>query len=193
MSSIWNLFKHKYLGVAATVAMLLLLPVAIFVAQQPQDPRGVAEDATTFSFSPLSSPTAPITSNAGEDFNISLMLEPKNENVTSVKLTIIYDHTNIRPSVVSPIQFNSEYFPEVISEPVYTDGKIQLELGIGSDTTKVITTRTKVLELNFTALNPSEGSKISIGTDTIVSGLASDGSATENVLFNSIPAYVFIE
>lgn len=193
MSSFWNLFKHKYLGVAATVAMILLLPVAIFISQQPQDPRGLAEDATTLSFSPLSSPTAPINPKAGENFALSLMIEPKNENVTSVKIVIIYEPANIRPSVETPIQLNSEYFPEIISEPVFTNGRIELELGIGTDRTKVISTRTKVATLNFTALNHSEGAKISIGEETIITGLSSDGGANESILYTSIPAYIYIE
>lgn len=195
MRALLNVIRHKYLGVGATVVMLLLLPVALFISQQPQDPRGVAKDATILSFSPMSSPTQPIIKNAGDEFFINLMVEPKNNDLlTTAEIEIKYDSDILKTSTSNPIIINQEYFPEVIKGPVFSDGKIEITVSIGSDFTKAIRTRTKVMTLNFTAVTPTiELTKISFDKNTALYNVSLENPDGKNVLSTTIPSYVQIK
>lgn len=142
MLGLFNLIKHKYFGAAATVAMLIMLPVALFISQQPQDPRGLADDATVLSFSPISSPTVPITSKAGDEFSLNVMVEPKNNFVNRVNIVVSYDPNFVEPAATNPLVVNSEFFPDVTQGPIYNDGTIEIMLSVGSDLTKSISIKT---------------------------------------------------
>ena len=193
MSAFWNILRHKYLGVAATVTMLLLLPVALFVSQQPQDPRGAAEKATILAFSPLTSNVTPLEVNVGDQFPLTMMITPGKDLVRTIEIDITYDPASIRLSSEEPIEINEDYFPEVLEGPIYTNGRVKLALSIGSEFTKTLNARTKVLTLNFRAINSTESTLVKFGSDTSVYSLESSDSSENNVLSTTIPAFLIIK
>lgn len=192
MKSIWNLVRHKYFGAAATVAMLIMLPVAIFISQQPQDSRVAAEDTVILSFSPLSSPTAPITNNVGDEFIMNVMLEPKDNNVQRIDFTIKYDPAVVVPSNNNPVVVNENYFPVIINGPIFRQGEIAMSLSNDPDISRIISERTKILSLNFRSIAPTDSTKITIG-DNFVYKISLDSPDGEEVVSTTMPAYLKVE
>lgn len=189
----WNIVKHKYFGAAATVFLIIMLPVILFVSQKPQTITGMAEGATTLTFSPITSESFPMGKKVGEEFSLDVMVNPGKNVISVVKLDIKYDPHKMKFSANNPITVNSLAFAQILKGPFYSRGNFQIVLSIGPDQTKALTTETKVLTLNFTALSSASITQVYFGKDTEALTVSSSGEGGENVLSTTVPSYIKIE
>lgn len=194
MYSFINIFRHKFLGVAATVTMIIMLPVALFISQQPQSQRGLAEDATIISFSPLSSHALPLATALNEELSLDLMIEPKNNFINKVNISIKYDPKLVRPSNINPIVVNHEFFPEITEGPIYKNGSVEIMLSVGPDATRSISEKTNIMTFNFQPLSPTiENTKITFDSKTEAYTITLENPDGESIPSITVPAYIRIE
>src|SRR3990170_6228462 len=182
--------KHKLIfGIIAV--QLIVLPLLLLLVRQQQETRTGAVAATTLSFLPNSGATSPINANINQEFTVDLMLNPGTNLVSLAKLDITYDPTVIALSSSTPVVVNSTAFPVIVEGPVYTNGRVQIVVSVGSDQTKVIQTTTKVLTIKFRGTSASQ-TQIGFGSNNAAYSIAPQDSSTENVLSTTSPAYVKI-
>lgn len=185
--------KKKLLLLGFFFAVLLIIPLTVFLVQQNQDSRSRADKTTTLSFEPANS-----TSNVGEAVNLSVVLTPGNNQVNFVKLVIIFD-----PQVLTPTE--TIFTPDpaskmtVIADPQITDNQISVSLNTGLDETQTITTPTKIGTFNFTSSAPSPKTEVSFlappaadSTDIRSIGQTSTDAFTENVYLSGSSAFITI-
>lgn len=192
MRAFWNLIKHKYLRIPAVVGLLLILPLFIFVVLEKQDTRSKAEKATTLSFSPTSSKSKPISHKIGDDFYVDLMINPGKNLISLLKLDIQYDPSKIELLDENPININTIVFPKILEGPLYSNGRIQIVLSVGPDTTRAIATESRVLTLNFKANKSTNKTLIKFGTENSAFSVSVNDQSGENVISTMTPAYVKI-
>src|SRR3972149_2996960 len=155
--------KHKLIfGIIAV--QLIVLPLLLLLVRQQQETRTGAVAATTLSFLPNSGATSPINANINQEFTVDLMLNPGTNLVSLAKLDITYDPTVIALSSSTPVVVNSTAFPVIVEGPIYTNGRVQIVVSVGSDQTKVIQTTTKVLTIKFRGTSASQ-TQIGFGTN----------------------------
>ncbi|OGH48228.1 MAG: hypothetical protein A3A51_04385 [Candidatus Levybacteria bacterium RIFCSPLOWO2_01_FULL_39_10] len=182
--------KHKLIfGIIAV--QLIVLPLLLLLVRQQQETRTGAVAATTLSFLPNSGATSPINANINQEFTVDLMLNPGTNLVSLAKLDITYDPTVIALSSSTPVVVNSTAFPVIVEGPIYTNGRVQIVVSVGSDQTKVIQTTTKVLTIKFRGTSASQ-TQIGFGTNNAIYSIAPQDSSTENVLSTTMQAYVKI-
>lgn len=186
-----QLFKHRYFAFALAI-MLVTLPLVLIILQQQQIIRGSAQASTSLFFAPPSSVTSPIIKRPGETFYLDLMLNPGENLVSLIKLEITYDPTKLTPSAIDPLLVNQTVFPEILEGPVYSSGKIQMVLSVGSDFSKAISTQSRVATLNFDSLSTTSETLVDFGPNISVSSVATNDPSGENVLSSTSPAYIKI-
>lgn len=165
--------------------VLVAIPLTIFLVQKRQNIQQKAAASTTLSFSPASTSIS-----AGQKANLDITVDPGNNYVSSVKLEITFDSLKFSNPVFTA---NTEAFPEILSGPAITQGKVEVILAVGSDPTKVIQAPTKVGVFSLTANSTSSVSTpIAFGPNTVVLSAAPQDSPSENVLSTTIPASVEI-
>lgn len=191
MKQFWNFIRHRYFHFAATI-MIIFLPLILFFNNQNQDQRGRAEGSTSFYFIPTSSSSFPIQKKVGETFYVDMMVNPGKNLASLIKVDISYDPEKISLSQNNPLVINEKTFPQVIEGPVYSSGRIQIVLSVGSDMSKVISSESKALTLNFVAKSSSSITTISFGTNSQVFSVASNDQSSQNVLSTTTPAYIKI-
>ncbi len=185
--------KKKLLLLGFIFAVLLIIPLTLFLVQQNQDSRSRADKTTTLSFDPSNS-----TVNVGEAVNVSVVLTPGNNQVNFVKLVIVFDPNALTPGetifTVDPASKMT-----VIADPEVTDNQISVSLNTGVDETQTITTPTKIGTFNFTANAPSPKTEISFlappavgSTDVRSIGQTSTDAFTENVYLSGASAFVTV-
>ena len=194
MAEIWNMIRHRYLGVSATVAMLVLLPVLVIATQRPQSLSGIAEGATTIIFSPTSIEEAPLTADVGEDFFLNVLVDPGENIISMVRLDINYDPTLLKLSTQTPVEVNDTVFTEIVEGPTYTNGRIQMTLSVGSDLSKSISSRTRAATINFIPISGSSTNStvVSFGEDTSASTVEVNDLEDGNVVSTTAPAHIKI-
>lgn len=192
----------KLLIIAVIVILLIAIPLTLYLLQQQQEVRSHAQAASTLSFAPDSSTSAPIQAKVNDPVDLDLYVDPSSNLVSIVRLEIQYDSTKLATiSGTSPKAFenNATAFPSILEGPVYKDGKVDVTLSIGSDPTKAISVKTKIGTIHFTALSTTTTPTqvIYSTTETKVLSLAGPGTgssdqASENVLSSTTPAIVDI-
>src|SRR4029078_276402 len=95
MRKSWNRFKHKNLGIAATVIALALLPIILISTQQKQEDRSHAQAATTLSFSPVTTSSTPLLKKVGDNFPLNVVISPGTNLVSFLKLEVLYDPSKV--------------------------------------------------------------------------------------------------
>jgi len=187
-----NLTRNKKLFlIGLIIALVIAIPLTIFILQKQQEIRSKAQASTTLTFSPLSSSTNPLQKNAGEEFTLNLDIDPGVNLVSSTRLDITYDASVIEPTGVQPFTLNPAALPIILQGPIYTSGKISIILSSGNDPTRALSTPSTLGTIKFKALsNTSSPSLIRYGDATVVTSIADTDSASENVLSSSTPSYV---
>lgn len=192
MRSVINIIKHKYFAVSATI-MVLMLPLFIFVNQQQQDGRSKAEASSTLSFNPTAPQSSPLVKKSGETFSLDVIVNPGKNLISLLKLDIEYDPNVINLSSNNPIIVNPNSFPEILQGPVYSNGRVQIILSVGSDLSKAISTQTKAATINFVASGSSNETSIKFGGNNAIYSVAKTDGKNENVLSSTEPVYLKIE
>jgi len=177
------------------VILLISIPATLWLLKTSQDQRSHANPATTLSFTPTSSQTAPISNNVGDTIPIQVAIDPSTNLVTSVKVYIQYDPTKLSAPTGS-FTINKSAFPQIVDGPNYTSGLITASVSVGSDATNAIQSPTTVGTIQFTALAPTDDSAPTQVTITSQSEVLSSGTSdqsSENVLLpQSPPAFIAI-
>jgi len=194
MASIWNVIRHRYLGVSATVAMLLLLPIIVIATQRPQNLSGIAEGATTIIFSPTSIEDVPLEKKLNEEFFLNVLIDPGSNVLSKVKLDINYDPRFLKLSNQKPILINESIFTEVVEGPYYSEGRIQITLSVGDELTNALKNKTRAVTLNFipTTNTSTISTVVSFGPETSASTVEVNDLEKENVVSTTAPAYINI-
>ncbi len=176
------------------VLVLVLLPLILFSVRKKQEPRSRASASTTLFFAPTSSTSTPMQTTTGSNLSVDLMVNPGNNNVSLIKLEIDYDPSKFSLNQSNAFTVNSLSFPQIVEGPFYSSGKVQVVLSIGSDTSKVITTTTKVGTLTLAATTDTANTttSVTIGSNTSILSTAASDSPSENVLSSTQPAIVMI-
>ncbi len=170
---------------------LIAIPLTVYLAQQQQQTQSHANPNTTLSFSP-----ATATKAVGDTVNFDVMLSPGNNQVDFIKLAIKFDPTKLEADehsfVVDPASNLT-----VVQQPVVENDTLTVTLTIGSDSTKVIHTPTKIGSVAFTTLAASDApTQVSFDPTGIqIRSLNADNNDTfsENVFLNGAPASVTIQ
>lgn len=191
MSGLINIIKHKYFAFSAVV-MMVMLPLFLVVNNQQRDLRGRAEASTTLAFTPTSEPNSPLQKNVGEEFSLDAMIKPGKNLVSLIKLDITYDPATLSISETNPFVVNEAVFPEIVEGPIYSNGRIQVILSVGSDLSKAVSTESKIATVNFIPLEASSQTLVSFGAGNTIHSVASNDLDGENVLSTTTPAYIKI-
>jgi len=191
MKSFLNIIKHKYFAFSAVV-MIMMLPLFLVINNQQRDTRGRAEASTTLTFTPLTEPNSPLQKNVGDNFSLDVMLNPGKNLVSLIKLDIQYDPALLSISPSNPLIVNEAVFPQIIEGPVYSSGRVQVILSVGSDLSKAISTHSKVVTINFIAVKEASQTLVSFGSGNSVYSVSSNDLDGENVLSSASPAYLKI-
>lgn len=191
----------KFFLIGFILILLTAIPLTLFLLQKQQETRSKAAPSTTLSFTPTSSPSAPIQKNINDTTDLHVVMNPGTNLVTYIKLIMTYDSTKFATAGAG-FAPNVQAFPAVLSPVTYQPGKVSVELSIGTNSTGVIqsTTEVGVLTLQAIAANTPTAPTVSFDSQTTV--LASclnpqdpascpDNEAT-NVLSASSPAYIAV-
>ena len=188
-----NSFRNKLLIGGLLTLMVVGIPAVVFLSQQQQDDRTRASASTTLSFAPATTATSPMQKTVGQPVSFDVMVTPGNNQVTYVKLEMVYDPTKLQPTS-SPFTANIDKFPSTLEGPVINNGRVFIAVSIGADPSKAIKQTTKVGTVNFTAIS-STGSSVTVlsyGNTSQVLSVGAGDQASENVLSTKTPAYVLI-
>ena len=192
MKAFWNLVRHRYFKVAAIISLVLVLPVILISGQQQQDQRSSATLSTTLYFSPENNRSNPIVKNINDEFNLDVMLNPGKNLISLLKLDIEYDSNILTLNTENPLKINGAIFPEILEGPIYSEGRIQVVLSIGSDQTKVITAENRIMTINFVAKNSSNRTLINFGANNSAFSVGANDQSGEDVISSLTPAYIKI-
>lgn len=189
-----NVTRKRILLFGFVAAILIGIPLTLYGLSTQQETRQQAEKATVLTFLPESSEETPISKALNEEFPLEVSVDPGTNLVSFLKLEIQYDETKLATSEAEGFTVNEAAFPVTLEGPVFTPGKIQVTLSVGSDPTNAIQQVTKALTVKFKALaNTGETpTNITFGNNTEVLSIGSNDQASENVLLNVNPALVLI-
>jgi len=178
------------------IAILLIgIPVTIYLVQRQQETRSRAEKSTNLTFTPDSSPAAPIQKNVGDSIPLDIFVDPGTNLVSFVKLEIQYDPEKIATASADAFAPNITVFPSVLEGPVYAPGKISVTLSVGPDPTKAIQAKARAATVTFKAINntvPGTPTLVSYGVSTQALSIGFNDQASENVLSSATPAHIAI-
>lgn len=188
----FNLSKKKLLLLGFLFAVLLVIPLTVYLVQQQQDTRTQAAPSTRLSFSPQSSTTA-----VGDKVTLDILVSPGSNHVSFIKLILKYDATKLSASESSFVVDPASKL-EIIQGPVAENGTLSVALSIGSNPTEVITADTKVGTVTFDVIGASDlPTEVSFDPTTEISSLneANQDHSDENVFLQneSAPASITIQ
>jgi hypothetical protein len=186
-----NLSKKKLLLIGFLFAILLVIPLTVYLVQQQQETRSRADANTTMSLSP---PTQTATQGAQVTFDV--FISPGNNQVNFVKLVLKYDPTKLSATEES-FELDPSSQLSVLQGPIVGTDDVSVTLGVGSDPTRVIQENTKLGRITFTAEEPTDAVPTEILFDSAqiqirsVNGSNND-AFNENVFLSGEPASVTI-
>jgi hypothetical protein len=183
--------KNKYLVIAFAL-LLLALPLILLTTRQRQEIRSSAQASTVLYFSPTSTSSSPLLTKVAQPFYLDLMLNPGQNLVSIVRIEINYDPAKLKLSPADPFVINQTLFPQIMEGPIYTAGKIQAVVSVGSDQTKAINQTSKLVTINFIPISTSKNTSVSVGTPTKIYSVSANDLSNENVLSSTTPAYIKI-
>ena len=189
-----NVGKKKIILGIALFALLITIPLTLSVISTQENVNShAASTGATLSFSPTSSTTAPIQSSVGQAIDLDLYVDPGTTQVTFVKYQVTFDPTKVQLVSANPVTLNTPPFTNV-EGPVMNSGTLAQSVSIGSDPTNIITQKTKIATLHFTAVGNTNGATTTIqfGTITQVLSGGPNEQANQNVFASQTPAIIAI-
>ena len=186
--------KKKLLIIGLIILLLIAIPATIYVVQMQQETRSRATASTTLTMTPGTS-----TKNVNDTVALQININPGSNLVSFVSLDITYDPTKLEPVGSTALEVNKSALPIILQGPVYSTGRIRINLSTGNDPTSAIKAPTSVGTLTMKAIGGTGGSTTSVafGSSTQILSVAgpstgSNDSAGENVLSTSTPALITI-
>lgn len=190
-----NISKKKVLLFGFIAVMLVGIPLALYGLSTQQVTQQQAEKATSLSFTPESSDGEPIKKALNEEFTLDVQVDPGTNLVSFLKLEIEYDDTKLATSEADDaFKVNEAAFPVTLEGPVFTPGKIQVTLSVGSDPTKAIQQITEAVTFKLKGIANTDEipTNVTFGNTTEVLSIGSNDQASENVLLNVEPAIILL-
>lgn len=190
-----NFSGKKLLLIGFIVILIIGIPVTIYFLQQQQQVRTQAQKSTLLNFTPTSSQTSPIQKKVGDEIPLDIMVDPGTNLVSFVKLQILYDSDKLATKSSDAFTPNTLVFPTIMEGPVYTPGKIEITMSVGSDPTKAIQSLAKAGTVTFVALADTPADQptlVTYGQTTQVLSIGSGDQASENVLSSTEPAAIAV-
>ena len=186
--------KTKLNFVVVVFLLLLSVPLTLALVSHPQETRSHASGGSTVLSLLEPGYSAAITQkNVGDAVDLDMYVDPGTNIVSFIKYQVTFDPTKLQLKTVQPVDINQANFSNV-EGPIVSNNAISESLSIGSDPSRVIRTKTKVLTLHFTAIGNTGGvpTTVSFGSITQALSAGSEASATNSVLGSTIPANIVI-
>ena len=186
----------KILAIGFVVVLLVAIPLTVFLIQQQQKTKTGAVAATTLTLTPPSS-----TVTAGTNVTLAVNVNPGNNQVSFVKLTITYNPGQLKRTgtnlVVTPWKAanGDTVTPQILAGPSYddTNGKMSMTISVEASPQHVISTPTQIASVTFDTTNLTGNTTVNIDkTTTQVLSIGSTDQFNENVLLDTIPATINI-
>lgn len=193
--SIFSSYKKIFL-LGFIIVILVAIPFSVFIAQQRQRTTSRAAASTTLSFDPAS-----LTVKADDILTLNVVLDPGTgptaNQVSFVKLVIAFDPSKFTTVIgsLAPNLSPPNTLTSVLEDPVYTSATASISLSVGTDPTRVLTTKAKIALLKLKALSQTDSnnpSSIIFDKTTQVLSIAASDQTSENVLSTTAPALITI-
>ncbi len=123
----------KLLLIGVLVIILLAIPLTIYIIQKQQETKSHATASTTLAFSPASG-----TKNVNDTVDFNINVNPGSNLVSFISLDITYDPTKFEAIGSNALTIDKTVLPIVLQGPVYTAGRIRVNLSTGNDPTSAI-------------------------------------------------------
>jgi hypothetical protein len=186
----------KILAIGFVVVLLVAIPLTVFLIQQQQKTKTAAVAATTLTLTPPSS-----TVTAGTNVTLAVNVNPGNNQVSFVKLTITYNPGQLKRTgtglVVTPWKAanGDAVTPQVLAGPSYddTNGKMSMTISVEASPQHVISTPTQIASVTFDTTTLTGSTTINIDKTTAqVLSIGSTDQFNENVLLDTVGATINI-
>ncbi len=178
-----RILRNKYFILGNLLLLLITIPVTIFFIKKQTEVRTKAQASTRLFFNP-----ATITkSNTCPNLAVDVMADPGQNLVATVNFFVTFDATKLELISITP----SSSFSSVHREASIGSGTGDISVSTGGDTTKSITTVTKVATLTFNIKQGAEGATQIKFDDTKTQVFSLNEPADqpfENVLSSTAPA-----
>lgn len=181
--------KKKVLALLGLVLIVIGIVVTIFLVQRVQEGRSRASASTTINLAPPTQTIAP-----GQDATLDVNVDPGDNQVSVVKFTIKFDPEKFSATPES-FTLNEALGFTVKSDPLVNNGTFTITVGVGDDTSKVITTPQTLGTFKLSALLDAATGANQITFDdtaTVVNSLSGTDSPQDNVLSTANPATITI-
>lgn len=175
------------------LALLIGLPLTIFILQTQTQPTTKAAPVTKFSFS------GPTSVNLSQNFDENLVVDPSGQNqVSFVKFTFTFDPTYLATISATPVAIDQSKYT-ILEGPTITCATlctVTATISVGSNQSAIIKSPTTVATIHFTAL---ANTPVSGGTQLLfVAGqnqalsVSTADQAAENVFQSGTPQTITI-
>lgn len=175
--------KHKQFGIFFTFGFLMVVALFVIVRNVGEQQKITVTHASASSTLSLTNTSTSV--NVGGTQTIDVTVNPGNNAVSLINLTIDYDNSKLNPAA-NGFAPNTTAFQSVLDGPVYntcsgTQCTMYIALSVGSNPTSAITTITKVATLNFQALSAG-ATQVSVDAKSEIYSIAAQDQANENVM-----------
>lgn len=175
--------KHRQIGISFALGFFLVIALFFLVRNAGEKQQITTTHASASSTLSLTNTTTSV--NVGSTISIDVTINPGNNAVSLVNLTIDYDNSKLNP-LSNGFTPNTTAFPSTLDGPTYntcsgTQCTMYIALSVGSNPTSAITTTTKVATLNFQTLSGGTAT-VSVDSKSEIYSVAAQDQANENVL-----------
>ncbi|HMS22329.1 MAG TPA: cohesin domain-containing protein [Candidatus Levybacteria bacterium] len=183
-----NILKNKYFILGNILLLLAVIPITLFVISRQTNLQSKAAPTTIFSFTPTT-----INTTVGETFTLDIQIDPGQNIVSIVEMTVSVDPEKIEIVSLNP---NTSAFPvELKKSQPNLDGTITISLSTTNNVQEAIQEITKIGTLTMKAKAATTTGATIVKFDKPLSqalSLATSDGATENVLSDTGTAAVTI-
>lgn len=179
------------------LALLVGLPLAIFVMQNQTQPKSNAAPSTKFTFDVPSSPVQ-----VGQQFDVPISVDPGGQNqVSFVKVTFTYDGNKLDKSATEPITIDGNKYTKLESPQISCTSdtntcKGSFTISVGTNQDALIKSKTAIAMLHLIAkanTDPGTPTQLTFVKDQNQAlSVAQADQAAENVFLAGDPASITI-
>lgn len=175
--------KHKQFSIFFAFGFLMVIALFVIVRNVGEQQKITVTHASASSTFIVTNTASGV--NVGGTQTIDVTVNPGNNAVSLINLTIDYDNSKLNP-LANGFAPNTTAFSAVLDGPVYntcsgTQCTMYIAISVGSNPTSAITTTTKVATLNFQALSGG-ATQVSIDSKSEIYSVAAQDQANENVM-----------
>jgi hypothetical protein len=176
----------KILAIGFIFVLLVAIPLTVYLVQQQQKTKSSANPTTNLSLSPLTKQVNP-----GDLATFAVNLAPGGNQVSFVKLTIIYDPSKLKKGgdglkVITWTGASGATVPQVLQGPTDNNrGTITMTISVQGSPQDVISADTQIASVTFDTSQLTNNDSTTIRIDKLTSQVLSINSSdqfNENVL-----------